>query len=305
VTQHYLFRGLLVAMLSWAGSGMCNAQLSSQQDKFAQSLSQVYGHWRDAVVSRDYRKWHNITSTHRRLALQNRVSSEKGSWPADIFELPADPPSLKGLKLLRVHSRGMTAKSVYFGKVDFGAGKASSENLLLLSFVHEGRGWKYDTAEFINLDNLKDIRAQLASGDLVYVDTEAFMPSGVKPKPPIEVPRAKYIAKVYTYCPGREVKVRINNISAHRFQDNQISEVVIGGARDGMNNISFEIRDLPGYKGRDPIALRVYLMSQIEGVKPIKVYEYQTQQNEQPKARDSAVFEVRAEDAAKILGLRR
>ena len=302
--QNYLFRGLLAVMISWVSLGSCDAQLSNQQIKLAQSLNGVYSQWRDAVVSRNYRVWHQATATHRRLSLQNRVLSEKGSWPADIFTLPAPPPTLKGLKLLRARSTGMTAKSVYFGKVNFGAGKVPSDNILLVSFIYEGRGWKYDTAEFINLDNLKDVRAQLVAGDLAYVDTEAFMPSGVKPKPPAEVPRAKYIAKVYSYCPGREVKVRINKISVHRFQDNQMSEVIIGGARDGINDISYEIRDLPGYKGSEPVALRVYLMSQIEGVKPIKVYQYQTRQGDPPKRQDTVVFEVGAVDAAKILGLR-
>ena len=100
------------------------------------------------------------------------------------------------------------------------------------------------------------------------------------------------------------MKVRVNKISKHRFQDNQQSEVVIGGARDGINELTYEIRDLPGYQGDDPITIRVYLMSQVEGIKPIKVYQYQTRQGEKPKAQDSAVFQVNAETAAKILGLR-
>lgn len=302
--QDYLFRWLAVAVVSWASLGTTDAQLPNQQVKLTQSLNEVYNFWRAAMVSGNYRAWHQVTATHRRLGLQNRVSSEKGSWPADIFKLPAAPPTLKGLKALRARSKGMTAKLVYFGKVDFGAGKVPSDNLLLLSFVYEGRGWKYDTAEFINLDNLKDVRAQLASGNLAYVDTEVFMPTGLKPKPPAEVPKAKYIAKVYSYCPGREVKVRVNKMSAHRFQDNQISEVIIGGAKDGYNDISYQIRDLPGYNGNDPVTLRVYLISQIEGVMPIKVFQYQTRQGELPKQQDSAVFEVNSEDAAKILGLR-
>lgn len=302
--QVFLFRLLVVSILSLGTVGFVNAQLSNQQMKLAQSLKEVYDYWRDAVENRDYRAWHQVTATHRRIALQNRISSEKGRWPADIFDLPAALPTLKGLKMLRARSKGVTAKSVYFGKVDFGAGKMPSDNLLLLSFIHEGRGWKYDTAEFVNLDNLKDVRAELVSGDLTYVDTPAFLPTGVKPKPPAEVARVKYIAKVYTYCPGREVKVRVNKISRHRFQDNQISEVIIGGARDGSNELSYEIRDLPGYKGKDPVTLRVYLMSQVEGVKPIKVYQYQTRQGEQPKREDSVVFEVSIEDSAKILGLR-
>ena len=196
----------------------------------------------------------------------------------------------------------MTAKSVYFGKVDFGAGPGPTDNLLVLSFVYEGRGWKYDTAEFINLDNLKDVRPQIKAGDFTYVDAQDFLPTGIKPLKPMAVPKAKYIAEVYTYCPGREVKVRINKISKHRFQDNQQSEVVIGGARDGANELVYEISDLPGYNGNEPLTLRVYLMSQVPGVKPVKVFQYQTKQGEKPKAAGSGVFSVGPATAAKILG---
>jgi len=304
VMQVYLFRLVLVAIVSLGSIGSAGAQVADQQLKLGQSLDEVYTYWRDAMVKRDYRAWHQVSTTHRRIALQNRIFSEKGEWPADIFNIPAPPPTLKGLKMLRARNKGMSAKSVYFGKVNFGIGAAPTDNLLLLSFVYEGRGWKYDTAEFINLDNLKDVRAQIASGNLAYVDDQAFLPTGVKPLTPHEVPRAKYIAKVYSYCPGREVKVRVNKISKHRFQDNQQSEVVIGGARDGINELSYEIRDLPGYQGDDPITIRVYLMSQVEGIKHIKIYQYQTRQGEKPKAQDSAVFQVNAETAAKILGLR-
>ena len=198
----------------------------------------------------------------------------------------------------------MTAKSVYFGKVDFGIGGDPTENLLVLSFVYEGRGWKYDTAEFVNLSNLKDVRDQIKSGDLAYVDGKDFLPTGIKPAQPIVVPKAKYIAKVYTYCPGREVRVKVNKVSEHRFQDTQQSEVIIGGARDGVNELWYSIRDLPGYKGDDPMTVRVYLMSQIPGVKPIKVYQYQTKKGHKPRAKDSATFNVDAATGAKILGSR-
>ena len=295
---------LLGVMLSLGGSGMLNAQVKPQRAELGQSLQDVYIFWQDAMIAHNYRAWYESTATHRRKLLENRINSEKGSWPADIFDIPADPPSIKGLRLLRARSKGMTAKSVYFGRVDFGAGGGPANNLLVLSFVYEGRGWKFDTAEFINLDNIKDVRAQIVAGNLSYVDSEDFLPTGIKPDIPATVPRAKYIAKVYSYCPGREVKVRINRISSHRFQDNQESEVIIGGARDGLNELVYEIRDLPGYQGSDPFTLRIYLMSQIEGVRPVKVYQYQTEKGQRPKASGSATFRVNPETGASILGLR-
>ena len=74
--------------------------------------------------------------------------------------------------------------------------------------------------------------------------------------------------------------------------------------RDGINELAYEINDLPGYKGSDPMTLRIYVMSQIEGVKPVKVYQYQTAQGERPMATGSATFQVEPETGARILGLR-
>ena len=304
VIRMQLFLLTMVAMFSLGVAGSSVAQTGNQQAGLARSLGDVYIYWRNSMISKNYGAWKQVTASHRKTALQNRITSEKGAWPGDVFELPSPPPALAGLKLLRARSKGMTAKAVYFGKVDFGVGGSPTENLLVLSFVYEGKGWKYDTAEFVNLNNLKDVRAQIKAGNFAYVDSKDFLPTGVKPMQSIVVPEAKYIAKVYTYCPGREVKVRVNKISSHRFQDTQQSEVIIGGARDGVNELWFSINDLPGYKGDDPITVRVYLLSQIEGVKPIKVYQYETKKGQKPSAQKSTVFSVDAATGAKILGVR-
>ncbi|MBT8035987.1 MAG: hypothetical protein KJO21_00450 [Verrucomicrobiae bacterium] len=291
-----------MALLTLGGSNQLCAQAVSRDAALSQSLQDVYLYWRKAMAAKSYNAWKQVTASHRRVSIQNRIFSEKGVFPTDIFKLPTAPPALTGLKLLRVRSKGATAKLVYFGKVDFGVGGKPTDNLLVLSFIYEGRGWKYDTAEFVNLENLKDVRAQLQAENLAYVDGVAFLPTGVKPPQPILVQRAKYITKVYSYCPGREVRVAVNSISKHRFQDTQQAEVVMGGARDGRNEIWYAIKDLPGYQGDDPITIRVYLFSQIPGVQPIKVYQYQTKKGEEPKAEGSDEFQVDVATGAKILG---
>ena len=92
VMQVYLFRLVLVAIVSLGSVGSAGAQVADQQLKLGQSLDEVYAYWRDAMVSRDYRAWHQVSATHRRVALKNRILSEKGEWPADIFNVPAVPP---------------------------------------------------------------------------------------------------------------------------------------------------------------------------------------------------------------------
>lgn len=290
-----------VGMASLGVSGEVHAQAAAPP-ALSKSLQDVYLYWRDAMIKQNYNAWKQITASHRKLAIQNRVLSEKGAWPKDIFRIPTAPPALTGLKLLRARSKGPTAKLVYFGKVNFGIGGKPTDNLLVLSYLHEGRGWKYDAAEFVNLSALQDVRKQLQSGNLSYVDGAAFLPDGKRPMKPVVVKRAKYIAKVYTYCPGREVQVSVNRISRHRFQDTQQSEVVIGGARDGINEIWYSIKNLPGYKGKDPLTIRVYLFSQTQGVKPVKVFQYQVEKGQVPRVTGSTTFQVDAATGAKILG---
>jgi len=293
-----------IALLSLGGTQSLQAQAGGATNTaaLAKSLQDVYLYWRNAMVGKNYNAWRQITASHRMASIQNRILSEKGAFPTDVFNLPTAPPALNGLKLLRARSKGMTAKAVYFGKVDFGVGGKPTDNLLVLSFRHEGRGWKYDSAEFVNLSALTDVRTQLQAGKYDYIDTAAFLPDGKRPTQPIIVPRAKYITKVYTFCPGREVKVSVNKISKHRFQDTQQAEVVTGGARDGMNQISYTIKDLPGYKGDDPMTIRVYLFSQIKGVKPVNVFQYETKKGQKPQTQGTATFNVSAAIGKKILG---
>lgn len=303
IRKQLFFLGVLLGLVWIGGAGRLHAQALKPMDPaLSQSLREVYDYWRNAMVSKNYREWKLITATHRQTAIQNRILSSRGRFPQDVFNLPGSPPSLEGLKLLRARSRGVTAKLVFFGKVDFGVGGEPTDNLWVTSYVYEGKGWKYDSAEFVSLSALKDVRKQLKSGQLDYVDGEAFLPDGKRPVKQVAVGQAKYIAKVYTYCPGREVRVTVNKISRHQFQNDTASEVVIGGARDGMNQIRFWIKDLPGYQGDDPITVRVYLFSQIEGVKPIKVYQYQTAKGEKPKLTGSAMFNVGADEVRHIMG---
>lgn len=246
-------------------------------------LPEVYNYWRNAMIVKNPQAWQQITASHRVQEIKNRLLSQKASWPEAVFHIPALPPSLKGLELVSAHSKGATAKLVYFGKVDFGVGGNPTDNLLVISFLYERGGWKYDNAEFINLKSLPKVRKDLQNGKRDYVQGVDFLPDGKIPPIPSAVPPVHTIAKVYTFCPGREVKVRINGISSHRFQDTQDAEIILGGARNGINDLSFEIANLPDYHGKAPLTLRVYLFSEVYGVKPIKVFEYQIKEGETPK----------------------
>lgn len=282
---------------------LCVSTLSTADETLRPALEQTYNAWRDAVVRKDAAAWQRATAPHRRVEVKNRILSEKRAFPAAVFDLPAPPPSLAGLKFLEAKQNGATAKASYFGKIDFGVGGSPSENLLVLSFTGGGDRWTYDRADFVNLGALSEVRKELASGDLGYLkETPEARPSGVVPPTPIEVGPAKHIAKVYVFSPGREVRVQINKISHHRFANAKEAEVVIGGARDGLNEVQYSIRKLEGGTGKEAMTIRVYLMSELQGVKPVKIFEYQLAEGEVPKPFGTGTFVVDAATVARLAG---
>lgn len=282
---------------------LCAMAVVAADDALRPALEQTYHTWREAVIRKDAATWQRTTAPHRRMEVKNRILSEKRAFPAAVFDLPAPPPALAGLKFLEAKQNGATAKASYFGKIDFGVGGSPSDNLLVLSFTGGGGGWFYDRADYVNLAALPEVRKELAAGDLGYLkETPEAQPSGVVPSTPIEVGVAKYIAKVYVFCPGREVRVQVNKISHHRFANAKEAEVVIGGARDGVNEVQYAIRKLEGGTGKEAMTIRVYLMSEVEGVQPVKIFEHQLAEGAAAKPFGTETFTVDAATAAKLAG---
>lgn len=283
---------------------LISVTFAGAQENIRPALETTYSAWREAMIRKDSSAWQRVTAEHRRVEVRNRIVSEKMPFPAMVFNLPAPPPSLQGLKFLEAKQNGATAKASYFGKIDFGVGGDPTENLLVLSFVKGASGWLYDRADFVNLIALPAVRNELASGEIKYLkETPEAQPSGVVPSTPIAVAPAKYVAKVYVFCPGREVNLQINKISRHRFANAKEAQIVIGGAIDGSNEVQFTTKKLEGGTGKEVMTIRVYLMSEVQGAKPTKVFEYQMAEGETPKPVGTLTFNVDAATVSK-LGIR-
>lgn len=272
-------------------------------DALRQSLESTYNTWRNAMIRKDFNTWQRVTAEHRVMEVRNRIVSQQRPYPAAIFEIPAAPPTLGGLRFLDVARNGRTAKASYFGKVNFGVGGAPTDNLLVLSFIQSNRGWQYDRADFVNLTALPEIRRELASGDLRYLrETPEIRPDGQIPPTPAAVPPAEFIAKVYVFCPGREVQVHVNKLSRHQFTSSQEAELVMGGARSGTNEVQFSIRQLEEGPANQAMTIRVYLLSTVEGVLPVKAFEYLVKEGEEARPFGTMNFEVDAATAGRLRG---
>lgn len=279
------------------------ATVASAQDELRPALETTYSAWREAMIRRDPAAWQRVTAEHRRVDVRNRIVSAKQPFPATVFDLPAPPPSIQGLRFLEAKQNGATAKASYFGKIDFGVGGEPTDNLLVLSFVRGSGGWFYDRADFVNLEALTAVRKELEAGNLKYLmETPEAQPTGQVPPTPIAAQPAKHVAKVYVFCPGREVQVQINKISHHRFANAKDAEVVIGGAVDGLNEVQYTVKKLKGSTGKEVMTIRVYLMSEVAGEKPIKAFEYQIAAGETPKPFATGTFNLDAVMASTLTG---
>jgi hypothetical protein len=287
----------LLSVLLLPGAALAQAPAAN----LGKSLVATYSNWRTAVIRKDVPAWQRTTAPHRQAEIRNRLLSEKRPFPAGVFDLPAPPPPLDGLKMIHLSQRGATAKAALFGKINFGVGGDPADNILVISFVHSGT-WRYDRADFINLAALPDVRKELQAGDLKYVaETPDFQATGVVPATPPAVPAAKYIAKVYVFCPGREVQVQVNQFSRHRFANAKEAEVVLGGAKDGANTVTYTVKGLEGGTGKEALAIRVYLMSENAGTQPIKAYEYRVNEGGALTPFGTGAFTVDAATAGKLL----
>ena len=254
------------------------------------------------MIRKDSKTWQRLTSTTRQTNVRNRIWSERRKFPQAVFSSPAAPPDISRLRAMRVRVQGNTAKAVYFGKVDFGVGGTPTDNVFVISYVKEGASWKYHEGEFVKLDGIPEVRKQLQGGDLKFFDAADFHPNGVVPPAPFAIRGpVKYIAKAYVFCPGREVNLTANKISPHLFQNTKRADVIIGGAKDGANEVQYSIKNIPGGDPKSPITIRVYLMSEV-GNQPTKIAEYQVDDGGKPKASGTLRFAVNPEIARKLTG---
>jgi len=264
-------------------------------------LFKVYDSWREAMVTKNPKAWKQNTSTARIINVRNRIWSERRAFPQSVFDIPIAPPDIRKLKALRVRVNGETAKAIFFGKVDFGVGGQPTENVFVVSYVREQDRWKYHGGEYVKLDLIPAVKKQIQAGDYQYFDQDDFQPEGEVPLIPKAVTHPVLaIAKVYVFCPGREVSLKVNDFSEHLFQNDKRAEIVLGGARLGKNTIDYSIKELPGGDPKSPLTIRVYLMSQVPGTLPTKMVQYQVDDGGQPSDGGVLSFDFTAELADKL-----
>lgn len=264
---------------------------SAQSQAPSRSLLEAqYYTWRQALMRGDYDLWKSTTAKFRQHTVRNLAVSEKKPFPASLFYLPLRPPALNGLKFIGIKTKGPTAAATYYGKVDFGIqGEKPTDNAYVLLFVYENNDWKYDTARFYNLSQLKEVKDRLARGDKKVLDEhDGFQPLGKIPVTPPLCPKPTHIAKIFVDCPGRKVVAQVNGISTHVFEDQREAVIISGGLKDAGNMLSYTITDIPGAT-TGHLDIGIYIMPETPGYLPGKAFTLHVDEKDKPQSSQAIV----------------
>ncbi len=222
--------------------------LEAQDGELRRHLEVVYSNWRTAVISRDLTGWQRATAAHRQMITRNLIVSQKQPFPAAMFAVPIQPPQLLTLRCLGLTSKGNTAHVAYFGKVDLGLVDAAEvpETLLILKFVREATGWKFDTTRLVNLTSAPDILAGLKNGQqATFLNDPEFAPTGDIPAIPKACPTPDRIGVLQIASFGYETKAAVNGFAVATVHDNDEEHLIIGGLRNGDNPLTLEVKETP------------------------------------------------------------
>jgi len=215
------------------------------------SLESAYEAWRRAMDSGDLGLWEQTTAFSRQIETRNRIVSQKLIFPQALFEDPVAAPLLSGLVPLGVLSTGDTATSTYFGKANFGdePGTAVSDNLLVLHFLREDGKWKFDNLRIVKIGNDGEILLQIRNSDFSFLRGEEFQPAPFLPPVPQPVAPPALVAEAWIDATGYEVKITVNGHPTGTFTNVKTSELVMGGAKRGSNQIRIESKALAEASG--------------------------------------------------------
>lgn len=210
------------------------------------SLESAYEAWRRAMDTGDLASWEQTTAFSRQIEIRNRIISQKQSFPQALFDDPVAAPLLSGLIALGVLSTGDTATSTYFGKADFGdePGMAVSDNLLVLHFLREEGKWKFDNLRIVKIGNDGEILLQIRNSDFSFLRGDEFQPAPFLPPVPQPVVSPAFVAEAWIDATGHEVKITVNDHLTGTFRNVKTSELVMGGAKLGGNQIRIETKVL-------------------------------------------------------------
>ena len=213
-------------------------------------LERVYIGWSEAMRRGDLTGFSRYTSRYRQMCLRNEVVSLRQPWPRAVFRGIVQAPPLQGLTCVDAAEHGDTARLVYFGRVDFGLESAGDENPVVLRFLREADGWKFDWIQYVNLGRDEAARQAIRRGDRKWLETPQFQLTGQYPAVPKPCREPYQVAGLSVVALGCRVTVELNG-GVHReiVENDTGGRVITGGLQKGVNPVVIQPEVLAGASG--------------------------------------------------------
>lgn len=210
-------------------------------------LERVYIGWSEAMRRGDLTGFSRHTSRYRQMCLRNEVVSLRQPWPRAVFRGIVQAPPLQGLTCVDAAEHGDTARLAYFGRVDFGLDAAGVENPVVLRFLREADGWKFDWIQYVNLGRDEAARQALRRGERKWLESPQFRLTGEYPEVPKPCREPYQVAGLSVVALGCRVTVELNG-GVHRetVENDTGGRVITGGLQKGVNSVAIQPEVLAG-----------------------------------------------------------
>lgn len=269
------FVRFLCLFLTLALTGQAVAQDPALRSK----LDRAYQTWRAAMLAKDARAWAASITRYRQVVTRNLIVSQRQSFPDAVFAVPLDPPDISSLRLLEADAVGDTAHTLYFGKVDLGGEPGQiPESVLMLKFFNENGTWRFDSSKVLKLLGQADLIAQLkGSGPMDFLNYPEFTPPGKAPAVPALCEVPENVAGCTLQSFGYEARMRINGFDYPIMQDHAEKLFVIGGLKNGANDVSLIVKPTELPEGEERLLqLDFFVLTGKSGKPPVRVFHYET-----------------------------
>ncbi len=256
-------------------------------------LERVYHTWRGAMLNRDVRAWQQSTSRYRQVHTHNMIVSQRQTYPEAVFAVPLRPPDITRLRLLEAEAVGETAHLVFFGRIDLGIEvEEVPDNILVLRYIKDPEGWRFDTSRLVNLSGAPDVRASLQQGAKPdFLNEPEFTPPGKAPPVPKVCKPPEHMAAFQIESVGYETQVKINGFDYPPVRDVGINQLVIGGLNKGENALEMAIKPTELAPGEErSLEISVMVLQADPKLPPIAVYRWRTTDANPPEFRRDSVW---------------
>lgn len=282
----FFFRLALCGAIAGAGSAPAAPTVAAapaapalqvpDQAKAESLVDVVYNTWRLSLIRGNESAWITCTPRSRRVKVRNMIVSQRGRFPSDFFAQPHEMPPLENFRYVGalLGCGGRTLAATYLGRVQLGEKNFAADNAYVILMVHEEGRWRIDQTRFFNLSKLPEVRKRLAAKDInVLKEQDGFHPYDRLPSTPPSCPAPELIGKVFVDAPGRNVKMTINGISLHEFDDERRADIISGGLRRGRNTITYHITT-DDAKSHPSLGIGLFVMPETPGNHPMCVFDH-------------------------------